>query len=156
MLFSEPGQTSLISRFSVKKGSVFERKFAEPRSLQTAATNPDPPSILVNYAATTSTTVISLNWSVPTNNGGSPVIDFRVSWDQGSGTGTYVFLATNITGFSYTTAVTLTAHTFYSLKVESRNAVGYSTSFSPVARILNAKVPSPPLALANDESVTNT
>ena len=153
MLFSEPGQTSLISRFSVKKGSIFERKFAEPRSLQTAS-NPDPPSILANVAAITSTTVIGLTWSSPTNNGGSPVIDYRVSWDQGSGT--YVLLATNIPGFSYTSAVTLTAHTFYSFKVESRNAVGYSTSFSPVARILNAKVPTPPLALANDESVTNT
>jgi len=87
-------------------------------------------------------TVIGLNWSAPTNNGGSPVIDYRISWDQGTGTGTYVSLAAGITTVSYTTTVTLTANTFYSFKVESRNAVGYSTSFSNVARILNSAPPS--------------
>ena len=97
--------------------------------------------------------MIGLNWSAPTNNGGSPVIDYRVSWDQGIGT--YVFLATNIATVSYKTTGTLTANTFYSFKVESRNAVGYSTSFSNVARILNAIPPDPPLALSNNQSVTN-
>ena len=87
-------------------------------------------------------TVIGLNWTAPTNNGGSPVIDYRISWDQGTGTGTYVSLALGITTVSYTTTATLTANTFYSFKVESRNAVGYSTSFSNEARILNAAPPS--------------
>ena len=98
-------------------------------------------------------TVIGLNWTAPTNNGGSPVIDYRISWDQG--TGNYVFLATDITTVSYITTATLTANTFYSFKVESRNAVGYSTSFSNVARIFNAAPPSSPLDLANNESVTS-
>ena len=107
-------------------------------------TNPDPPNPLVNDVAITSTTVIGLNWSAPTNNGGSPVIDYRVSWDQGTGTGIFVVLATGITGLttvSYRTTATLTANTFYSFKVESRNAVGYSTSFSNEALILNATPP---------------
>ena len=69
------------------------------------------------------------------------MIDYRVSWDQGTGTGIFVVLATGITGLttvSYRTTATLTANTFYSFKVESRNAVGYSTSFSNVSRILSA------------------
>jgi hypothetical protein len=80
--------------------------------------------------------VIALDWYSPANNGGSPVIDYRVSWDQG--TGNYVVLATGITTTYYTTTATLSANTYYSFKVESRNAVGYSTSFSNVIRILNA------------------
>ena len=103
--------------------------------------------------------MIGLNWSAPTNNGGSPVIDYRVSWDQGIGTGIYVVLATGITGLtadSYRTTATLTANTFYSFKVESRNAVGYSTSFSNEARIINATPPGLPLAFANNQSVTTT
>ena len=97
--------------------------------------------------------MIALNWSAPTNNGGSPVIDYRVSWDQGKGTGIYVVLATGITGLtadSYRTTATLTENTFYSFKVESRNAFGYSTSFSNEARILNATPPLVPLAFANN------
>lgn len=44
-------------------------------------TNPDPPVLLSNMPSTTSSTVIGLTWSSGTNNGGTPVIDFRVSWD---------------------------------------------------------------------------
>jgi len=82
-----------------------------------------------------------LTWLKPTNNGGSPVIDYRVSWDQGTGTGIFVVLATNIATVSYKTTATLTASTYYRFKVESRNAVGYSTSFSNEALILNATPP---------------
>ena len=87
------------------------------------------------------------------------MIDYRVSWDQGTGTGIFVVLATGITGttiVTYRTTATLTASTYYRFKVESRNAVGYSTSFSNDARILNATPPGLPLAFANNQSVTTT
>jgi len=46
-------------------------------------TNPNPPNPLNNNALVTSESVIGLTWVEPAENGGSPVIDYRVSWDQG-------------------------------------------------------------------------
>lgn len=91
-------------------------------------TNPDPPSALANNPAITSATVIGMTWTAPTVVGGTPVIDYRISWDQG--TSQYTDLATGITTLSYSTTATLTANTVYRFRVESRNAYGYSTSFS--------------------------
>jgi len=114
-------------------------------------TNPDPPSSLQNNAAVTSTSVIGLTWAAPAINGGTPVIDYRVSWDQG--TSAFVELASGITATAYTTNAPLTAGTRYKFKVESRNAYGFS-SFSNEVSILAAKVPTKPLDLANDEART--
>jgi hypothetical protein len=58
------------------------------------------------------------------DNGGAPVIDYRVSYDQS--TGVYVVLASGLISKSYTTNVTLTPGASYNFKVESRNSVGYS------------------------------
>ena len=69
-----------------------------------------------------------MTWIAPTVVGGTAVIDYRVSWDQG--TSTYAVLESGITTTSYQTTATLTANTVYKFKVESRNAYGYSTSFS--------------------------
>jgi len=44
-------------------------------------TNPEPPSSLINNGAITSSTVIGMSWNAPTVVGGTPVIDYRVSWD---------------------------------------------------------------------------
>jgi hypothetical protein len=44
-------------------------------------TNPNPPTSLANNAAITSASVIALTWTAPTVVGGTPVIDYRVSWD---------------------------------------------------------------------------
>ncbi len=54
-------------------------------------TNPNPPSLLANNAAITSASVIALTWTPPAVNGGTAVIDYQVSWDQGGST--YVVLA---------------------------------------------------------------
>ena len=83
-------------------------------------TNPDPPSSLANNAAITNVSIIALTWVAPAVDGSTPVIDYQVSWDQG--TGTYVVLATGITTTSYSTTSALTPNTFFKFKVESRNA----------------------------------
>ena len=62
-------------------------------------------------------------------------------------------LASVITPF-YTTLATLTANMYYTFKVESRNAIGYSTSFSNEVTILAASVPDAPLSLANNLFIT--
>jgi len=105
-------------------------------------TNPDPPINLANNAAITSASVIGMTWTAPSVVGGSAVIDYRVSWDQGGSS--YVVLATGITTTSYSTTATLTANTIYKFKVESRNAYGYSTDFSNKVDIRAAAVPTAP------------
>jgi hypothetical protein len=52
------------------------------------------------------------------------VIDYRVSYDQS--TGSFVELASGVLDKSYTTSVTLTPGAYYILRVQARNSVGYS------------------------------
>jgi hypothetical protein len=96
--------------------------------------------------------LISLTWVAPTIDGGSAIIDYRVSWDQG--TLNYVILAQGVTTAYYSTTATLTANTVYKFKVESRNAFGHSTSFSNEVSIRAASVPTAPQSLANNPAVT--
>ncbi len=102
-------------------------------------TNPDPPISLANNADITSASVIALTWSAPAVNGGTEVIYYRVSWDQGIGT--YVVIAYGITTPSYSTTSPLAANVVYKFKVESRNAFGLSTSFSNEVSISPAVLP---------------
>jgi hypothetical protein len=88
----------------LKASNAAGNSISQPGNGAIIITNPDPPSKLENDVAITSTTVIGIKWSKPTNNGGSLVIDYRVSWDQGTGTGNYVLLALGISTLSYTTA----------------------------------------------------
>ena len=72
------------------------------------------------------------------------MIDYRVTFDQGSQIGVFISLAINITATSYT-ATNLDAGTTYTFKVEARNSYGYSAP-SAAASILCATVPSMPVA----------
>ncbi len=91
-------------------------------------TNPDPPISLASNAVITSASVIALTWTAPVVEGGTAVLDYRVSWDQG--TGTYDVIASGIPTASYSTTSPLAANVVYKFKVESRNAFGFSTIFS--------------------------
>lgn len=69
-------------------------------------TFPDAPTDLANEAVTTSATVIALTWTEGAENGGSPVIDYRVSYLPVGGS-TFSVLASGITTQAYsTTALT--------------------------------------------------
>lgn len=57
---------------------------------------PDAPVGLTNNFAVTNKQVIQFTWSNGISNGGSPVIDYRVSFDQA--TNTWVTLQSGITG----------------------------------------------------------
>lgn len=98
--------------------------------------------MLANNAALTSSSVIAITWTPPTVTGGSVIIDYRVSWDQG--TSNNIVLAEGIINPSYSTTVTLTPNTVYKFKVESRNAFGYSQTFSNEVSIRAATVPTAP------------
>lgn len=72
----------------------------------------------------TTASVIKITWNNGISTGGSPIIDYRVSYDQSIGI--YTVLATGLTVKTYTTLVTLTPGATYRFKVEARNSVGYS------------------------------
>lgn len=55
----------------------------------------------------------------------------------------------SVTTTSYTTPPNLIANTVYKFRVESRNAFGYSTTYSNVVSIRAAKIPDAPTNLAN-------
>lgn len=59
---------------------------------------PDAPIRLVRDNSTT-TSQIGLSWSQGLSNGGLPVIDYRVSFDQG--TGVYIVIQSGVTSLSY-------------------------------------------------------
>ena len=80
------------------------------------------------------------------------MIDYRISWDQGISS--YVVLVNGITTTSYTTSAALTPNTVYKFKVESRNAFGFSTTYSNEATIRAASIPNAPILLANNVAVT--
>ena len=72
----------------------------------------------------TTASVIGFTWNNGISTGGSPIIDYRITYDQS--TGTYIVLEDGILARTYQTTVLLTAGATYRFKIESRNSVGYS------------------------------
>ena len=97
-------------------------------------TNPDAPVSLADDVATTSATTIAMTWSQGAVNGGTPVIDYRVSHKLSTDS-LFTELASGVTTASYTTTA-LTQGAEYVFKVESRNSFGYSTTYSNEVTIL--------------------
>jgi hypothetical protein len=85
---------------------------------------PDAPILLENNLLVTNRSTISFNWFDGYSTGGSPVIDYRVSYDQA--TGIWAVLSENVLVLSYTTSVYLTEGLTYNFRVEARNELGYS------------------------------
>lgn len=105
-------------------------------------TVPDAPIELDNNALVTTMSRIGIVWQAGIEDGGTPVIDYRVSWDQG--TGTWDIRQSGLSTLSYT-ASSLTAGTIYSFRVEARNAYGFS-EYSQEVSVLAASKPSTPIA----------
>jgi hypothetical protein len=103
---------------------------------------PDAPLSLAENLLGKSSTSIALTWADGAANGGAAVLDYTITYDQG--TATWVVLASNLMTRSYV-ASDLTSGTTYSFKVQSRNSYGLS-SYSNAASILCAFVPDTPVA----------
>lgn len=84
-------------------------------------TNPDVPTGLVNLPLITDAGNVGIEWTAPVFIGGTPIIDYEVSYDEGASN--WVVLAANVVANTYT-ATGLTTHTVYSFKVKSRNSFG--------------------------------
>lgn len=116
-----------------------------------AARTPDAPVSLQNNAAVTAETTIGLAWSDGVYNGASNILDYRISYDQGSGN--FVILASQVSSKSYT-ATGLTNGQTYSFKIEARNLKGYS-AFSNQVSILCSRIPDAPTNLAYTAQTSN-
>lgn len=99
-----------------------------------AAVAPDPPT---NVQATGSPGQASVSWSAPTNNGGSDIVGYKVSWNGGSKIATST--STTITGLNNGTTYTFT--------VIAVNTVGDSTGANSNSIFL-ASSPDPPTGVS--------
>jgi Fibronectin type III domain len=99
---------------------------------------PSAPVRLTNSNVTNTSSSINLRWMNGLGSGGTPIIDYRVSYDQS--TGNYVTLASGILTLSYNTSISLTPGSTYKFRVEARNSVGYSALSSELS-ILWAQPP---------------
>jgi len=97
---------------------------------------------LANNAAITASGTVGLQWLAPASNGGSPIIDYQISYKTAAAA--FSILATGITTTSYT-ASSLTADVIYTFKISARNLVGLSLDSSEVS-IRAAAIPSVPTA----------
>lgn len=68
--------------------------------------------------------VIKFTWEDGANDGSTPIIDYEVYYDEGTGSDTFVSLDNAVLNKFYETVVALTPGTTYRLKVYARNAVG--------------------------------
>ena len=97
-------------------------------------TIPDAPTSIVESMALKSGKTISLSWSDGSKDGGSPVIDYQISYNS-NGTSTYDILVSSLTVKSYT-ASALTEGKNYTFVIQSRNVFDlslYSTPFTSLA-----------------------
>ena len=85
---------------------------------------PSSPVGLADNTAVTNAARIGFTWNDGLNTGGSPIISYRVTYDQS--TGTWTTLDSNVLTRSYTTTVVLTPGAYYKFRVEALNSVGYS------------------------------
>ena len=77
----------------------------------------------------TASGVVGLTWNAATSDGGSSILDYRISYHAGSDA--YVILVSGIATTSYT-ASSLTANIIYTFKIDARNSVGYSDFSSEI------------------------
>lgn len=99
----------------------------------------------------TASNTIGIVWSAGAFDGASPIIDYRISFDQGSNS--WVILASSLTVTSFTVNG-LTPDTVYAFKVEARNVKGYSAA-STETSIRAASVPFTPTAPTSTVNESN-
>ena len=142
---SVPISTLLTSPFSLLWGSSIYARVSAINIVGTSMTsasgngaiiltNPSPPTSLANVASITSKSQIGLIWNTVTFSGGTPVIDYQLTYSIDAGA--YSVLASGLLLTSFT-ANGLTAGSTYNFKVQARNSFGLSI-YSNVVSILAA------------------
>lgn len=98
---------------------------------------PSEPRSLENDAQVSSKSEIKFTWIEPIETGGTPVIDYRVYFDQGDPNAANLMILESNVLLTEFTATSLTMGVTYRFKVSARNLVGYS-SLSDAVSILAA------------------
>ena len=111
----------------------------------TTATTPAAPSGLGAIAATSAATV-DLAWTVPTDDGGSSIIDYVVEYSSDSGT-TWTTFSDGTSTTASTTVTSLNDETTYSFRVSATNGVGTSSPSDAVSAT-TAALPDAPTGLS--------
>lgn len=104
---------------------------------------PSQPLLLAKTAA--GKTFVTFNFAVPTTDGGSPILDYKVYWDAGAMDGVFVLLQAstgNLLTFTQTAGIVVDGH--YSFFVTAMNAVGESP-YSAKLTVIAATVPGQPI-----------
>ena len=116
-------------------------------------TNPDAPVNFSEDQTLRAATSLGLQWEEGTANGGTPVIDYEISYDEASGS-TYVVLASNILENTYLVEG-LTSGLTYKFKVKARNVFGLSAFSSELSLLAAYKPdsPNPPVTSVIDNTV---
>jgi len=109
----------------------------------TIITEPDQPINLAEVYAQRTPTTLGLVWNDGADNGGLPVLDYRVNIAEVGGE--FAVLASGLLSADYI-AVDLTSGVTYEFKVESRNAYEYS-SYSETVTLLAAFKPEAPVTV---------
>ena len=102
-------------------------------------TNPSAPVSLLENKVPKSATTIGMTWQDGLSNGGTEIIDYRVSFDQGTGSNIFFILANSLVLKEYV-ATGLTSGTTYTFKVQARNSFDFSV-YSATLKVLCAFVP---------------
>lgn len=97
-------------------------------------TVPDAPVNVVNDITYTNADQIGLKWDDGPYNGGTEILDYRITYEQGNGV--YSVLQSGLSERSYILSG-VTTGVMYSFRVEARNSEGYS-AYSLVTQILAA------------------
>src|SRR2546426_99209 len=95
-----------------------------PQSNEASATTLTMPSAPQNLQATAGTGNVTLSWQAPSNNGGSPITNYKIYRSISSGTETLLTTVGNVT--SYTNTGLASGHTYF-YKVTAVNGIGTST-----------------------------
>lgn len=106
----------------------------------TIYTYPDAPIDLREIIESRTSSSTEIQWDDGASDGGSPIIDYRISWDRGLDE--WEYLATGVLYETYT-ASGLSFGTTYKYKIEARNLNGYSL-YSEIVEILCAAAPAKP------------
>jgi titin len=116
-----------------------------------AAEVPLKPIDLINVPEITTAYQIGLDWNAPTYDGGSPILDYSLSYKESTSSDWIVY--NNAIVDSQITVTGLVPGTYYDFKVKARTVVGYG-EFSDSITELAAQIPDEPTDLANIPEIT--